>query len=69
MSITTPSRKKTDADANNRLSLNERLALIGLINSEARNPHSPAPVVADLFDNLWPCLSWFWCCPLAAGQR
>jgi GNAT superfamily N-acetyltransferase len=53
MSITTPSRKKTDADANNRLSLNERLALIGLINSEARNPHSPAPVVADLFDNLW----------------
>ncbi len=53
MNRTTPLRKNADVDINNRLSLNERLALIGLINSEARNPHSPAPMVADLFDNLW----------------
>ncbi len=47
------SRKNTNLSVNTRLSLNERLAIIGLINSEARSAHSPAPAVADLFDNLW----------------
>jgi len=53
MSIVAPSRNKRIVDLNTRLSLNERLALIGLINSEAQTPHAPAPAVADLFDNLW----------------
>lgn len=53
MSIASPSRNNKTPDVNTSLSLNERLAIIGLINSESRNPHSASPGMADLFDNLW----------------
>lgn len=48
--------KKRDAIPETRdrsLGLHERLALISLMNEEARNGQSDSPMVADLFDNLW----------------
>ncbi|MEW5723097.1 MAG: GNAT family N-acetyltransferase [Thermodesulfobacteriota bacterium] len=36
-----------------RLTLNERLALIGLIDEGMKGGLDQAPIVADLFDNLW----------------
>jgi len=40
-----------------KLSLNERLSLIGLIDEGMRSGSSKAPVVADLFNDLWDLVS------------
>ena len=44
---------QSDADDSMRLSLNDRLGLISLIDDGARKGSEDAPVVADLFNNLW----------------
>ncbi len=52
-----PSANRNTADKANgseeRLSINDRLALIGLIDEGVRLGSSDSPIVADLFDNLW----------------
>ena len=45
--------KRTTIMEDDRLSLNERLALIGLIEEGARSGSSDSPIVADLFSDLW----------------
>jgi GNAT superfamily N-acetyltransferase len=53
--IESAARKKTSGDESEtrRLSLNDRLGLISLIDDGARKGSDDAPVVADLFSNLW----------------
>jgi hypothetical protein len=53
--ITSTYPKKTgEGKTNNQtLGINERLALIGLIEEGMRLPSSDSPIVADLFGNLW----------------
>ena len=41
------------ANKNNKLSLNDRLGLIALIDEGMRMGSGESPVVADLFNNLW----------------
>jgi len=50
-----PARKQDAIPESGDLSLglHERLALISLMNEEARNGQSDSPMVADLFDDLW----------------
>lgn len=52
--VRTATRHEFSKESQERsLGLNERLALIGLMNEEARNGESESPVVANLFDDLW----------------
>ena len=59
MTETSQKYAKTDRNdsSQDRLSLNEKLALISLIDEGIRIGHNSAPLMTDLFNNLWDLVS------------